>query len=45
MEFSTPFPDGYMNSVLRLAGWRESDVMEIREILIKEIKEQNKNEH
>ena len=39
------FPNGEMNPLLRIAGWQESDIMDIREVLVAEIKRQNEAEH
>ena len=36
-----PFPNKELNPVLRLIGMQESDIMEIREILLTEVKKQN----
>lgn len=41
MKFSTPFPNGQLSPLLRKNGWKESDIMEIREFLLEEIKRQN----
>ena len=41
MKFEPPFPKGHLNPKLEKLGWQESDIMDIREILIKEIKRQN----
>ncbi len=36
-----PFPEGQLNPLLKAKGWQESDIMEIRELLLKEVKRQN----
>ena len=41
MKFSTPFPNKEMPPILRKYGFQESDIIEIREILLKEVKRQN----
>jgi len=41
MKFSTPFPNGQMNPLLRKFGFQESDILEIREMLLEEVKRQN----
>ena len=41
MKFQPPFPDGQMNPKLKKFGFQESDIMDIREMLLKEIKRQN----
>ena len=45
MKFSHPFPDGTMSLLLKNYGFQESDIMDIREILIEEIKRQNQQEN
>jgi len=42
MENNLPFPNGLLNPILRTNGWQESDIMDIREMLLEEIKRQNK---
>lgn len=44
MEFNPPFPNEEMSLMLRNMGWQESDIMDIREMLMKEIKCQNDKE-
>ena len=41
MKITTPFPDGEMNPILKLAGWQIKDIWEIREMLLREVKRQN----
>ena len=45
MKFNPPFPLGHLNPILSVAGWQESDIMDIREVLVAEIKRQNEAEH
>ncbi len=41
MRLSTPFPNGEMSPILKAKGWQESDIMDIRERLLEEVKRQN----
>jgi len=41
MKFTVPFPAGELNPFLRDFGFVEEDILEIRKILLKEIKRQN----
>jgi len=41
MHFNPPFPNGSMPLILQDNGFQESDILDIREMLLKEIKRQN----
>lgn len=42
--FGIPFPNKKLNPALKNFGFKKSDIMEIREMLLKEIKRQNNEE-
>ena len=43
MEFNLPFPNGEMSPMLKSKGWRECDIMDIRQSILEGIKEAIEN--
>ena len=44
MKLTAPVPNGELSPILKAKGWQESDIMDIREMLLEEVRRQNLQE-